>query len=186
MNYIHKAVAVCFTLMGSFPALADAPTPNATGSAHLTLVAGNTRDDGVTIRGVRMEQFSTPGCTTPTKLTNFFLKKNLSERVGSPVKVPAGKPIGLTFSYSDARYKENRSCALSGEFMPAPGANYVARFSVTPGVQGCSISVLDQASAPAEFTQHPHVCAAGLKEELASGEGYLLKWNLRVKIQAAP
>lgn len=178
MKKSSKFSLVSLALVASLPSALHAAD-----TARVTFIADNIRDEGVSIRGARMEHFSVPGCVGPRKLTKFFLKKNSSERAASPVYIPAGDRVGLTFSYSDARFAENRSCAVSGSFFPAAGENYIAKFSVQPGVASCTVHILKDGFGPEEFTEVPSVCESGLKEELPSGIGYILKWKIRVRVQ---
>jgi hypothetical protein len=180
-----RAVAILLTLLNSSIAFASTPTTEET-KAHVALLVENKRDDGVDARSIRIEKFSSPGCSAPKTLVELFLKKNASEQMRKSITVPAGQPIGLTFSYLDDRVGETRSCAMSEIFTPIPGVTYQARFSITPGVLSCTISLLDQNSPPVESKQLPQVCTTQLKDfkgSADSGEGYVLKWNLRFRVK---
>jgi hypothetical protein len=181
MKYGPLYVVASYLAICAWPALAQQP-----GTATLAFTAANVRDEGVTIRGARLEQFDVPGCAAPRKLTNFFIKRNTVERTADPVTIPVGAPIGLTFSYSDARFKQNRSCAVSGRFEPQPGRAYIARLNVTPNVEACSVEITSRGTESAGFVVSPTVCESGLKEELVSGSGYWLNWNIHVRVQSLP
>ena len=181
---LPKVAVVLFGLYASACLAED--TDAVSSSATIVLAAENVRDEGVTIRGVRMETFPANGCSKPVKLTNFFLRKKLSQRSSDAATIPAGQPIGLTVSYSDARHAENRSCAISGHFTPKPGSRYVVNFHVNQGAQSCTVTLLDQDSATTDFMQQPLVCLVSTDEAVESGVGYVLKWNIRARVQTTP
>jgi hypothetical protein len=185
-----KIAALIAVILMAAVAPSIATTPEAQIVAHIK----NLRDYNASRRSVRVERYSVQDCRSPKTLAEVFLKKNAYEQVREkPIKIAAGAPIGVTFSYLDDRLDatgdrllENRSCAVSGHFTPTPGAKYRAEFSILPGAASCTLILIDETSKSVEFLQRPQVCTSqqkNLKGVPDSAEGYALRWNLRFNVK---
>lgn len=155
--------------------------PSSKPTAEIYVVAENDSTSTI-LQNVYLWAFKDAECNTNeygTRLGSVLSKK-------SPAKTPlhtiaANEPFVFTAVYSDARFMQNRLCAITGEFTPRPNKRYAVRLAVSDNVASCKLGVYDAADsgqAPIDFKMPDQVCEFGAGKTRKNGQPLRIQWVL--------
>ena len=103
---------------------------------------------------------------------------------GTPrTRILANEKFVFTATYGDARFAQNRQCAVTGSFTPLPSHTYKATLIVENNVSSCRLGVYDVSAGhdeQVEFSMPEHVCSDKGKSEIANGQPLWTNWRVKV------
>ena len=73
-----------------------------------------------------------------------FIVENSTEHYTPSTIIPANKRLTVTFHYMDIKGSTNRSCDITGEFVPIENHKYTARVKILNNVKNCSLYFFDE------------------------------------------
>ena len=110
---------------------------------------------------------------------------NDSEATTAPQKVLANEKFVFTASYGDARFAQNRRCAVTAGFIPRKNRRYKAQLVVTDDVRGCSLGIYDVTSSKdqqIEFSMPQYLCVDSGKSTSLNGRPLWTDWHIQAHV----
>ena len=110
---------------------------------------------------------------------------NDREATTAPQKVLANERFVFTAAYGDARFAQNRNCAVTAAFVPRKNRRYRAELVVTDDVRGCSIGVYDVTSnrdQQIEFSMPQYLCGDSGKTTRLNGRPLWTDWHIQATV----
>jgi hypothetical protein len=110
---------------------------------------------------------------------------NDAQAITDPVHILAGEKFVFTATYMDARFAQNRKCAVTGSFTPIAGRRYTAVLVIGDDVSSCQLGVYDVTSRKSEqieFSAPRYLCEGGAgKSARLNGQPLWTNWKVQVK-----
>lgn len=156
---------------------ADGPPPLAAG-AKSAEISFRVADDSVHTTGRNVAISTYPGSDCENRRIVAFkgITARPIEKFG-PYAFQADQPLNFEIWYGEARFAENRSCAVRASFVPEPNARYYISFHSVGQVAHCGISIRETGSKqdPQVAAQYPdRTCNQNLK----NGQPAYVEWQL--------
>ena len=110
---------------------------------------------------------------------------NDSQVTTAPRKILANEKFVFTGTYLDARFAQNRKCAVTAVFVPRKNRRYRADLTVTDDVAACRVSVYDTTAdkdEPVAFTIGKNLCEDEGKADRANGQPVAINYNANVTV----
>jgi len=96
-------------------------------------------------------------------------------------RIRADEPFVFTAAYMDARFAQNRACAVTAVFTPKGDHNYAARLVVSQDVTSCELGVYDLTDGtgePIDLTLPKYVCDYGEQTTRQNGQPLRIQWHV--------
>ncbi len=150
-------------------------------TAEFYLVAEND-SKSTTLQNVFLWAFKNTQCEANEYGTRMgSVLSNSSPANTPPHTVVANEPLVFTAVYIDARFAQNRQCAITGEFTPLPNRRYVARLAATNDVGACDLGVYEAREGkqePLKIEMPEFVCEYGASRKLKNGRPLTTNWRV--------
>ena len=108
---------------------------------------------------------------------------NDSQVTTAPRKILANERFVFTGTYLDARFAQNRKCAVTAVFVPRKNRRYRADLTVTDDVAACRVSVFDTTAnkdEPVALSIAKNLCEDEGKADRPNGQPAEINYNVTV------
>ena len=98
-----------------------------------------------------------------------------------PYRILAGEKFVFTARYGDARFAQNRSCGVTGAFVPQVNRKYKALLTVSNDVRSCTLEVFDITSSKEEridLLLPTYLCTPQGKTAILNGQPQWTNWEV--------
>jgi hypothetical protein len=158
MKELILPISLLFTVGGCATAY-DAKTASKFAGFSL---AGRSDSTSTTLRNTYAWAFQDEACN-PSKYGTRLGGElgNSANAASSIVQIAADEKFVFTAVYTEARFGQNRECAVTGSFNPIAGHQYKARLITSDAVSTCQLGVYDvtnDAEEQIEFSMPPYAC----------------------------
>lgn len=141
--------------------------------------------DTVDVTGRFYDAFLFPDNRCPVARKNMLgrkLQAKPHEEFAS-VKIPAGAPIMIGVTSSDARMAMNRECGYQARFTPEPDQAYRIHLTTTHDGNRCDLKISDASGNAVAYEEPEEVCLPSIHQDAVyrNGIGHDVIWRIRVQ-----
>jgi len=170
-------IVMCAAGLAGCAAIYQAPASKPTAEFQL---ASTNDSSGTTSRSIQAWIWKNEECEqSEYGRRSGFKNTNDASIYLDPLRIVAGEKFVFTANYTDARFAQNRRCAITASFMPVAEHRYFALFLVGNDGLSCEVGVYDTTSGKNEkvpFSMPPHLCDGGGKSDRANGQPLTTNW----------